>query len=763
MVGSEVTGGGVRRYVATVCLAGSAPVALGPVLSSTSLTLSGVVAALVALLFASTVTPLRMHRGSQVRAFTVEAAVFIAMLFAVPVGYVPSLHALATITGHAASRRGTLKTAYNAGQVALMSGGGALAFLVVGPGPTVLHPRSVLAAATALLAYELVNYVTIRGLFHRLGADPGGAVPKEARGLHVIVACGNLVFGLVIVLLTSDGAAAVLLAGLLLVGLHVGYRGLARVAEEHDRNDRLHVATQSVAAAAGSPETLERFCDQVALLFGAERASLHLLARSSTSDVDLLATAEPLVRRCLQLERAVHVGSDDIDAAKLLRSAGHRDGMAAPLVIDDVAVGALVVYDRQGLEPWNDSDAKLLASLANEAAVAVKNVELVASLEEESRKLRNIVTAASDGIVMVDEVGVVVTWNPAMERVVGKPASDAIGRPWYEVVRSVDSPDGIEGRAASAMIAALSGRRIEHPLDLHVARGTEQRWVRCSFSPIDRDEERGAVLVARDVTSEVEVEQLKSDFIATVSHELRTPLTPLKGFLSTVQHRWHELTSEQIDEILHSMSRQVDRLEALVGDLLVIADIDRGALGLQPAPTDLVAVAQRAVDVEAAPFDRARVRIEEPLGGSVPALADVSAVTRIARALVSNALKHTGGTVTVRVGTHGSTARLDVVDEGPGIGTWDEQRAFERFGRLGDHLTRTQGPGLGLAIARGLADQLGGSLELRSAVGQGSTFTLGLPLAGDDLGPEGWPQPGEASRGPLDGETSLERTSSGGS
>ncbi|MDX1620078.1 MAG: ATP-binding protein, partial [Nitriliruptorales bacterium] len=106
---------------------------------------------------------------------------------------------------------------------------------------------------------------------------------------------------------------------------------------------------------------------------------------------------------------------------------------------------------------------------------------------------------------------------------------------------------------------------------------------------------------------------------------------------------------------------------------------------------------------------------------------DAKALVRIVSALISNGLKHTDGAVSVVVSRDGDEVVIEVRDQGPGIPAWEQERIFERFGRSGDHLHRSQGPGLGLPIARSLAEQLGGCLELDSRPGEGSTFTLRLP------------------------------------
>jgi two-component system sensor histidine kinase ResE len=255
------------------------------------------------------------------------------------------------------------------------------------------------------------------------------------------------------------------------------------------------------------------------------------------------------------------------------------------------------------------------------------------------------------------------------------------------------------------------------------------RWLQCTVSPVAAQGETlaGSVLVARDVTAEHEVDELKADFIATVSHELRTPLTPLKGFLTTLRRTGGEVKGHSLDRVLEAMSNQVNRLEALISDLLAVAELDSGQFDLHPEYVDLADQVAAAAEVEVGPdiADRLHVEIRQ----RVSAVADPLAVIRIVRALVGNAIKHTEGAVTVEIDADDDRAFVRVIDTGPGIPPWEQNRIFGRFERLGDHLQRTQGPGLGLTIARALAHRMQGDVTIESDVGTGSTFTLSLPVA----------------------------------
>lgn len=688
------------------------------------------VAALFAAMVVSISVPLRLQRRGETAGFTLEEAVFVAALFVLPWGTVPALVASAALVGHALRRTDLIKVVFNVGQVGLWSAAATAVFALIGPEEAVLEPRSLLAVLSATAVVNLTNVGALAELFRRLHGRSRRETFRDLARLHAVMWLGNTSFGLLLAFVFKEDPFAAILASTLMIGLYLGYRGYAGALEERERNDRLHDVTQTLASATGSADALGRFLQQLAELFGGERAEIVVIVRDAARYLRVDAdgqvtdrTGEDIPRT---LDEALH-GGRALLHSEMDADANHRDALAAPLILEDKTLGAVAVYDRHGLEPWDANDVKLLATLANEAAVAVKNVELVSELSEETRKLGNIVTAASDGIALVDGHGRVVTWNPAFERMTGRRSGDVIGRPWDAALEAEDERSGEQLRQAMATV--LTGRDVDLPVDLHIVRApAELRWLRCTFAPVDPDDggedTAGAVLIARDVTREHEAEELKSDFIATVSHELRTPLTPLKGFLATAEEHWDSLEREQLREMLASMRRQVDRLEALIADLLVVADLERPGTSLQHGQVDLTTMVERLA--RGFPDDSAS-RLRVVTDGAVHGVGDPEAAERVVRALVDNALKHTAGTVTVGVTVEDADALVRVSDQGPGIREWEREVIFERFGRLGNHLTRSQGPGLGLAIARSLAERLGGRLELESEVGIGSTFVMALP------------------------------------
>jgi signal transduction histidine kinase len=218
------------------------------------------------------------------------------------------------------------------------------------------------------------------------------------------------------------------------------------------------------------------------------------------------------------------------------------------------------------------------------------------------------------------------------------------------------------------------------------------------------------------------------DFAADASHELRTPLSVVKGSVAHLR-RHHASPVADVGEALDDIESEVDRLGALVDDLLLLARTDSGTLELELGPTDLGEVALDAAGTLAALAGEREVRLEvdaEPLAVT----GDGGRLRQLVRILVDNAIRHgpPGSTVRVAARRVDGRARLVVEDEGQGFAPADLPRVFERFWRApGEH---TGGTGLGLAIAAWIVDRHGGEIEAANrTAGSGARMEVRLPLA----------------------------------
>ncbi len=330
-------------------------------------------------------------------------------------------------------------------------------------------------------------------------------------------------------------------------------------------------------------------------------------------------------------------------------------------------------------------------------------------------------SSTSDGIVVTDADGEILEANP-------------VAQGW--LTHSLSPADaarlrgGIRDAAQQAADRLTPGRRAERILELT---GMD---LEISAAPLhDAVAARtGAVVAVHDVSHLKALERVKSEFVTSVSHELRTPVATVRLYADLLRRA----SGPNVTRYLDALQQETDRLTRLIEAILDVSRMDSGRLELRPRPTDLAALAETmAASFE--PLAATRGIALEYRGGpatSLPVLVDQERIAQVMNNLVSNALAYTpsGGRVTIstaRCGRNGREwATLTVADTGVGIPESEQGRVFERFFR-GEHprLHQLPGTGLGLAIVKEIVELHGGEVTLRSQVGQGSEFTVWLPLS----------------------------------
>ena len=223
---------------------------------------------------------------------------------------------------------------------------------------------------------------------------------------------------------------------------------------------------------------------------------------------------------------------------------------------------------------------------------------------------------------------------------------------------------------------------------------------------------------------------LRADFVSLVSHELRTPMASVIGSARTLQQRWRELTPEQRESFLELIAGETNRLATLVADVLDTSRIEAGTFSFRFGDVDLGELVRDSVATAGLASDEVAVRSEvrEPL----PRVrGDAERLRQVLMNLIDNAIKYSpaGDEVEVRAYAEDGHVHVNVRDNGPGISHEDRRLIFEKFGRVTSGNTRP-GTGLGLFIARSIAEAHGGTLDVHSVPEHGSTFTLSVPGKG---------------------------------
>jgi signal transduction histidine kinase len=237
-----------------------------------------------------------------------------------------------------------------------------------------------------------------------------------------------------------------------------------------------------------------------------------------------------------------------------------------------------------------------------------------------------------------------------------------------------------------------------------------------------------------------DLERMRTDFLSIIAHELRTPITVMRTLTGLLLDPVSDPTPEQRRTMLETMERNAERMQHLIGEVLDLARYRAGTIGLQLRPFDAAELAESAVATIRPLAERhdQTVELQVPPGPAPRVFGDRPRLDRALLNLVANAQRYTpdGGRITVRLSrTTDGLIRWSVTDDGPGISAADQKHLFERFfvGR-NDPNSPGEGVGLGLPRALAIAQAHGGTIEVRSRPGHGSTFTLVVPAGGPPKG-----------------------------
>ena len=362
--------------------------------------------------------------------------------------------------------------------------------------------------------------------------------------------------------------------------------------------------------------------------------------------------------------------------------------------------------------PEEDELAALALALNRLAATAE---EQFAAVSKERDRLQEILAGMSEGVLVVGPDGRALMINPAFYRLFDL-AGDFTGRPVLEIIRH----PGIARLVEDTL-------RLGEPQSVQIELALpERRTLLLASAALSR----GAVVAARDTTELTRVADMRRDFVANVSHELKTPLAAIRGYAETLRDGALEEppTARRFTERILNQSQ---RLQALLDDLLTLSRLEGVASSLELEPVDLHALVRRAVELVSAAAREKRVEIEVEESPVPPLLGNADELERLLLNLLENAIKYNrpDGKVQLRLSRSDGEAVLEVGDTGIGIPPESIPRLFERFYRVDKGRAREEGgTGLGLAIVKHVAQAHGGTVEVESRLGHGSTFHVRLPI-----------------------------------
>jgi signal transduction histidine kinase len=427
----------------------------------------------------------------------------------------------------------------------------------------------------------------------------------------------------------------------------------------------------------------------------------------------------------------------------------HRSAIGAPIIIGDQLLGVLLLYYPQ-VGKFSEEQLDLIQAAANQMGVAIKNAELyhlTRDQKEELSKLlkdqrvetsrsRSILEAIADGVLVTDQYGEITLFNHSAERVLELKRADVIGR-------SVEHFSGIFGGFALAWMNTINSWMQDPDSFNPMNTFSEQvsldngNVLSVNLAPVmNNNEFYGTVSVFRDITHLIEVDRLKSEFVATVSHELRTPMTSIKGYVDILLMGVAGQLSDQQLRFLQVVQQNTERLTILVNDLLDLSRIEAGQVSLSMGSIDLPDLIEEVMEE----IDRLTVAENKSmqftldLSPDLPLInGDAERIRQILINLLGNAFHYTpsNGNVKLSALLVGEEVQVDIKDNGVGIPPKEQERIFDRFYRGENHMViATAGTGLGLSIVAKLINMHHGRIWVQSSgiEGQGSTFSFTLPV-----------------------------------
>jgi len=428
----------------------------------------------------------------------------------------------------------------------------------------------------------------------------------------------------------------------------------------------------------------------------------------------------------------------------------HRSAIVMPLLVAEDVIGVLMVFHRKP-GYFSAELLNVVKAIAGQVAVAINNAHLYELIRDQAERLggmlrreqedasrsQAILEAVADGVLVTGGNNRISFMNSSSEDILDLESGRLVGQP-------LDVFGGLFGKAAGSWMqtirdwsdtpASYDGETFAEQLDLQ-----NGRIVLVHLAPVIlQNDFLGTVSIFRDITHEVEVDRLKSEFVATVSHELRTPMTSIRGYTDVLLMGAAGAMNENQTHFLNIIKSNTERLNILVNDLLDVSRIESGRVTLSPQALDLREIAEDVIE------DVLRRSQEEnkPMGLSldVPAKlpfihGDMERVRQIMGNLVFNAYHYTpeNGTIKVQIQplNGGHEVQVNVEDNGVGISLEDQERVFQRFYR-GEHplVLATPGTGLGLSIVKQIVEMHNGRIWMKSSgiPGEGSIFSFTLPV-----------------------------------
>ncbi|MBO0348125.1 AAA family ATPase [Phormidium pseudopriestleyi FRX01] len=425
--------------------------------------------------------------------------------------------------------------------------------------------------------------------------------------------------------------------------------------------------------------------------------------------------------------------------------------LCAPFVNQGKLVGIVYLENNLTRSAFTHDRLEVLRLLSGQAAISIDLARTVNQLQDTVAYLNAIVNNIADGLLVTDMRDRISRLNPALLEMFGLPATELQGQ---------DCQKGLSSELAS--LVSQSREHLAEVLSAEIPLTNNRigKAVATSIVTESTGEDSdpsciGTVTLIRDITTEKEVDRMKTDFISTVSHELRTPLTSVVGFAKIVNKKLQDKivsalgnadqktqkTLRQVMDNIEIIISEGERLTNLINDVLDIAKMEAGKVEWQMQPISLSELMERAIASTSSLFQSSQLQVQVEIQPELPQVsADRDRLLQVLINLISNAVKFTDtGTVTLCATQNENDEQVvvSIIDTGIGIPTEFQDTVFEKFKQVGDTLTdKPRGTGLGLPICKQIIEHHGGKIWVESTPAQGSNFSFSLPPLGSSVTPE---------------------------
>ena len=367
---------------------------------------------------------------------------------------------------------------------------------------------------------------------------------------------------------------------------------------------------------------------------------------------------------------------------------------------------------------------------------AIERKKSEQALQQANERFATAFRSAATGMALMspgpEHLGRFRLVNRALCELTGYREEALLGKHFAEITHPEDRKEEL-----ASIERLVKGEIAKYQLEKRFIRADgEPVWILLTASLLS--DARGAPLYVfsqmQDISELKRAEQLKDEFFALVSHELRTPLTSVIGYLELLADMQPPDAARHFLEVA---MRSSERLQRLVGDLLFMAELEAGRLGLEEGEVDLNAVVAEAVETAATRGRGQGITLELTAEQAAVCSGDRDRLAQVVDNLLSNALKYTpeGGKVDVTLRSDGGGAVIEVADNGVGIPAEEQSRLFERFFRASSATEQaTPGVGLGLTIVKAIVEGHGGRISIHSEQDVGTTARVELPVAANGAG-----------------------------